>query len=160
MHAVFQNCHFCIASLWALPDTNKGDDDLLRLTTSQRESCVAYCRLCSTTRDKGAIHTTCPTYDVYRTFVPGGLQNVKACSQHMNWAELQFANSLWTAALEMHVSRTRYSRTIRSVQGGPKSGSTDSWPTFLEMDIKNPTAPCMCCYITLWNINVSKTSQR
>jgi len=26
------------------------------------------------------------------------------------------------------------------------------------MDIKNPTAPCMCCYTTLWNINVSKTA--
>ena len=26
------------------------------------------------------------------------------------------------------------------------------------MDIKNPAAPCICCYTTLWNINVSKTS--
>ena len=26
------------------------------------------------------------------------------------------------------------------------------------MDIKNPTAPCMCCYTTLWNVNVSKTA--
>jgi len=25
------------------------------------------------------------------------------------------------------------------------------------MDIKHPTAPCICCYTTLWNINVSKT---
>ena len=24
-------------------------------------------------------------------------------------------------------------------------------------DIKNPIAPCVCCYTTLWNINVSKT---
>ena len=24
------------------------------------------------------------------------------------------------------------------------------------MDIKNPTAPCICCYTTLWNISVSK----
>jgi len=24
------------------------------------------------------------------------------------------------------------------------------------MHIKNPTAPCICCYTTLWNINVSK----
>jgi len=24
------------------------------------------------------------------------------------------------------------------------------------MDIKNPTTPCICCYTTLWNINVSK----
>jgi len=27
-----------------------------------------------------------------------------------------------------------------------------------QMDIKNPTAPCICCYTTLWNINVSKTN--
>ena len=24
------------------------------------------------------------------------------------------------------------------------------------MLIKNPTAPCICCYTTLWNIDVSK----
>jgi len=24
------------------------------------------------------------------------------------------------------------------------------------MHINTPTAPCICCYITLWNINVSK----
>jgi len=24
------------------------------------------------------------------------------------------------------------------------------------MHIKTPTAPCMCCYTTLWNVNVSK----
>ena len=23
---------------------------------------------------------------------------------------------------------------------------------------KNPTASCICCYTTLWNVNVSKTS--
>ena len=23
------------------------------------------------------------------------------------------------------------------------------------MDIKNPKAPCLCCYTTLWNINIS-----
>jgi len=28
------------------------------------------------------------------------------------------------------------------------------------MDIKNPTGPCICCYTTLWNIDVSKTSDR
>jgi len=27
------------------------------------------------------------------------------------------------------------------------------------LDTKNPTAPCICCYTTLWNINVSKASQ-
>ena len=26
------------------------------------------------------------------------------------------------------------------------------------MDIKNPATLCICCYFTLWNINVSKTS--
>ena len=24
------------------------------------------------------------------------------------------------------------------------------------MHVKNPTAPCICCYTTLWNINVNK----
>ena len=24
------------------------------------------------------------------------------------------------------------------------------------MAVKNPTAPCICCYTTLWNINVAK----
>jgi len=26
------------------------------------------------------------------------------------------------------------------------------------MHIKHPTAPCSCCYTTVWNIKVSKTS--
>jgi len=65
------------------------------------------------------------------------------------------------------------------LQGGQK-GATDSWPQFCQFltdlrnvftgrfcgkfavtgiwDIKNPAAPCICCYTTLWNVNVSKTS--
>ena len=34
----------------------------------------------------------------------------------------------------------------------------DSLVNLQLTDIKNPNAPCICCYTALWNINVSKTS--
>jgi len=58
-------------------------------------------------------------------------------------------------------------RPERTPQGGPKTGASHSWPQFcqiltdfnfltgrfpvkfvVEKNIKNPTAPCICCYTT------------
>ena len=66
---------------------------------------------------------------------------------------------------------------VRNYTMGPKSGTTYSWPEFSQTwtdfqkkitarflgkfavkYINNPTATCICCYTTLWNIDVSKTS--